>query len=163
MFTIAGFGTMYYGWQHYKDGVSTATKWLVVSWIPLIPLSRYCLKVHTDFKDRRFLAHVGPSPFFPFAISFVDEYQVLERIPLCVREIIRTYFRTFVLGPPLVLWPWLLIWGFYYLIQQNPSWKSCVWPFYVIVGLVAVMFGNTIAVAQVAIRRARGFHGGLFE
>ena len=165
MSTIQGIGTRFYGWTHHDDGTAHATQWFALFFLPVIPLRRYHLRVLTDFKAKEPFLAVPKYGFFagyPTGIQ-VDHYDLLERTPLVGREIARTLLLTYVVGPILMVWPISLFLALSSLVKHNPEWKDAAWLIYVFVALIAMSFGNAIAVPLIALRKTRGFRGGLFE
>ena len=41
MSTLNGCGTLYYGWKFLPDGSATATKWISVFYLPIVPIARH--------------------------------------------------------------------------------------------------------------------------
>ena len=60
-------------------------------------------------------------------------------------------------------WPISFLVGLGWLWRRHPEWNAESWPFYLFAVLFAAAFGNVIAVPLIALRRTRGFRGGLFE
>ena len=99
MFTFNGIGTTLYGRRDpAADGSYVATKWLVVFFVPIIPLASFRVwKGETSF---RFL---GTN----------TDYR-LEPLPLQWRQVLNWYLATLFFGPLLVyifgggllLWAW---------------------------------------------------------
>jgi hypothetical protein len=162
MSTFNGFGTLFYGWQHKKDGTSVTTKWVVFFYIPVFPISRHHVKVLTNFNNEKFLT-TSEHGFLAGTPAQITRYDMIENTPLNFREIANTYVKTFILGPILLLWPGLIFFGLTWLLKRNPEWKSHTWVVYVSVGVTVIMLANIIAVTMIALRRARGFQGGLFQ
>ncbi len=95
MSSINGFGTLYYGWRHAADGTSTATKWIAVSWVPVIPCYRERLRVLTDYNKNNIQSELGG-----LIVSQIDTYEKLEKLPLSAKEVGITLIKTY-LGLPL--------------------------------------------------------------
>ncbi len=101
MSTHHGFGTMFYDWEHFPEGDSEATKWLVAGFFPIIPLGRVQLQVHTS----------GEKPsFFSLSLgSFDISYDVLEEVPTTFFRIMRTYVKGWILTPVVLLAPMFIL------------------------------------------------------
>ncbi len=117
--TFNGFGTRLYGKRDRKpDGSFSTTKWVVIFWIPLLPLKSYRVKY----------AGPGETSFLP---GWSRKYFVLSESAPDVRQVINVYsfLALFLLGggllseanaglvlswTALLLWactPWLLRWA----------------------------------------------------
>jgi hypothetical protein len=153
MSTLNGFGTLYYGWRHFKGGTATATKWFALSWIPVVPLYRQRLRVLTDFENDKSGSSLGG-----FAVAQRDTYQVLERLPLSVKEIVVTLAKTYM-GLPLILFgPMLLVSIIFKLLRQGGIVVEPGSPaFAVFLAGIALSFVNFLWQVVLAIRRARGW------
>jgi hypothetical protein len=165
MGTTNGVGTMYYGWRHSTDASATATLWFVFFWLPVVPLQRHRLKVLTNLRAVKHLTPFQALTALLGAAEAVEQtrYQVLARERVAIREVLMTYIWTYAIGPALVAWPAVLFWAGDIVLQQNPSWRESDTMIYVVIPWVMLVFGNPIAVVLIALRRARGFNGGLFE
>lgn len=165
MSTFQGIGTRFYGWNHQEGGTSHATQWFSLFFLPILPLKRYHLRVLTDFTRKEPFFVVPTEGFFagsPTGMQ-VDEYQFIEQTPLVFSEVLRTVVTTYVFGPLLMAWPISLFFFLKWATDNYPSAKYSMWWFVVFVVLIAGSFGNAIAVPLIALRRTRGFRGGLFE
>jgi len=166
MSTVSGFGTRFYGWQHFPDGTSTATRWVAFFYLPVIPLERMKLRVLTDFASEKFLpkapSAAAKAQVFPLfkqgMVSREDRYEVLEQLPFSDSEILATYFRTFILMPLAMLWPIILVVTFFSAAKSR-GWADEMWAIWVGFLLFCGALGNLLAVAIWAIRRTRGTGG----
>jgi len=161
MSTYSGFGTAFYGWQHFADGTSTATRWVCLFYIPVLPLRRARMRVLTNFASEGFFpkksAAAGAKlPLIKVGVVAVeDRYQVLEELPLAGAEILLTYMRTFVLMPLAMLWPFAVVVVFGQMAKER-NWLDQMWAIWVFVLLGIGALGNVLAVAIWAIRQSRG-------
>ena len=165
MGTVQGVGTRFYGWRHGDDGTAHATLWFAAFFLPLVPLKRFHLRVLTDFAKKEPFLVVPRTGFFagsPTGLQ-VDHYELLERTPLRAAEIVRTLALTYVMGPVLMAWPVALFFLMDAVLDGRPEWRQSTAVLYAVVALVMIVFGNAIAVPLIALRRTRGFRGGLFE
>jgi len=165
MGTVQGFGTRFYGWRHQADGTAFATKWIAGFFLPVFPLSRFHLRVLTDFTAKEPVFVVPNEGFFagsPIGRQ-VDHYELLERTPLVPGEIARTLILAYVLGPVLMAWPFGLFPLLGAILDSRPGWKESNAALYALVPLMMLTLGNAIAVPLIALRRTRGFRGGLFR
>lgn len=87
MFSVPGFGTGFRGWRHGAQGFSTATQWVTVAYLPLVPVQR-CV-VRRPAGDGRGV-------------------EVMSGTPLAWREIASTWMWSWVGLPVLCLWPVLV-------------------------------------------------------
>jgi hypothetical protein len=163
--TINGVGTMYYGWQHFADGSATTTKWFVLLYLPIWPLERHKLRVLTDLTKRK---HLTPLELVGAALGAAEavertRYRILDREPVVGREVAGTYAWTYLLGAVLVAWPALLMWWGNSYLEGNPQWRQSNTVLYAGLAAAVLLIVNPIAVVLIALRRARGFNGGLFE
>ena len=86
MSTFQGFGTDYRGWSDkHPDGSHTATLWVVILAMPLVPRSRDTFRV---------LARVTRG-----ASSVTTTYSILKREPVRVTEVLRTYLMWWLILP----------------------------------------------------------------
>lgn len=108
MSSINGFGTLYYGWRHFQDGTSTATKWLALFYIPVIPLQRHTLKVLTDFTHEGVQVKPIAGGLLGVSASQMNHYLIVKKTPLVLREAFITYLKTYVVLPILMFWPFCL-------------------------------------------------------
>jgi hypothetical protein len=163
MRTFNGIGTMLYGWRHEPDGTAFATKWFVLGYVPVIPLKRYHLRVLTDLRQRERFVEVEKQGFFGGTPVQKTQYEIHRELTLSPRDILRTLGRTFLLGPVLMLWPAFLMALFFRLMDRNPQWREHDWPMFAALALSVILIANILTVALIALRRARGFQGGLFQ
>lgn len=165
MSTTNGVGTMYYGWRHPADATATATLWFVLFWLPLVPLQRHRLKVLTDLRKVKHLTPFEALTAFLGAAEAVEvtRYQIVEMGRVAVMEAAATYLWTYAMGPILMGWPAALFWAGGLVLDRNPAWRQSDAMVYVAVAATMLVFANPIAVVLIALRRARGFNGGLFE
>jgi hypothetical protein len=163
MRTLNGIGTMLYGWRHQTDGTAFATKWFVLGYVPLIPLRRYHLRVVTDLRKKESFIQTETEGFLAGTPVQKTHYEIHRDLALSPRDILRTLGRTYLLGPVLMLWPALLMALFSRFMDRNPQWRDYDWPLFAVLGLVVILFANILTVALIALRRARGFQGGLFD
>ena len=77
IFSFNGIGTTLYGREMQYDGTYIATKWIIVIYIPIIPLSSY-LVLHDN---------IG---------LFSSEYQMIQ-IPLHWKQVFKTYLFVILL------------------------------------------------------------------
>jgi hypothetical protein len=147
MSTVNGIGTRFYGWQRLRcaDGSAYATRWFVVFYVPLIPLTRCRLKVLTDRADEGLLG------------GAVDDYEVLGGTPLAWGEVLRTW-GSFLRGLLMVVVPFLAcLWISGYQSAQREqglphnSTLGMVASVCLLLSLVAA-----IALPTSALRRSRG-------
>ena len=163
MSTFNGTGTMYYGWRHHPDGTAAATKWFVLFWLPVIPLSPHSMRVLTDFSQKEPFLKTEDRGFFAGTPVQRTEYQLLGTGRILAPEVLSTYFWTYVLGALLVFWPlWLALAGGAFL-DKNPSFRQSTAVLVIAVLLSVLILVNPIAVVLIALRRARGFRGRLLE
>jgi hypothetical protein len=160
MATLNGFGNMFYGWKHQPGEDSSATKWLTIFYIPIVPLGRYRLKVLTDFNHEK--TRIRATPVGMLA-SQENRFDILERTSLNWGEILRTYVSTFVGLPILMLGPFLVFLGLSKLLSlvihvpkgELPLWLNGI-----------LMIGSAISLINLlwwpiwAIRRSRGMQLG---
>jgi hypothetical protein len=162
--TFNGLGTMYYGWRHQDDGTATATKWFVVVWVPVVPLARYRLRVVTDFQKKEPFMEVKRDGFLAGAAAVQrTEYQLLQKVPLVLTEVLSTYVWTYLVGPILMAWPVLVFWALDAYLNRHPQFRQENWVLYVGLALAVLLFANPIAIGLIALRKARGFQGRVFE
>ena len=154
---------MYYGWRHLRDGTAIATKWFVVLWLPVLPLKRQHLRVLTDFKKKEPFVRTAERGFFAGVPEQVTQFELLSVDRVKVSEVVSTYSWTYIIGAFLVAWPALLFWGFTRVLDAHPSWREADATMYVGLLLALLLIVNPITVALIALRRARGFQGALFE
>lgn len=155
MSTLNGFGTLYYGWRHSADNTATATRWFAVSWVPIIPLRRERLRVLTNFNNpgQNIRVELGG-----LVISQVDHYELLERLPLSLGEVLVTLAKTFIGLPLLLLGPVLLLaLGMKLAQAAGVDIKPGSMPFAIFMGGTVLSLVNVLYQAVRAIRRARGW------
>jgi len=154
MSTLNGFGTLYYGWRHASDGTATATKWLAVSWVPVIPLQRQHLRVLTDFeKPQQPKAGLGG-----LVVSQTDHYQIIADTPLSAKEIALTLAKTYIGLPALLFAPMLVVALFMKLLQHmGVDVRPGTMAFNVFIGASFAALLNFLYQAIRAIRRSRGW------
>ena len=101
MYTFNGVGTTLYGKRDpAPDGSYVATKWVVLVFVPIIPLASY--RVWEGETTDRFL---GSS----------TEYR-LERLPLQWRQVLNWYLATVFFGPLLA---YIIITGLFFWAVQK--------------------------------------------
>jgi len=93
-YSFEGIGTTFYGqcdWR--RDGSFCTTKWVVVFWIPLFPLTSHRLRRNWRPNERGFL-------------GYSTGYYVIENLPIDFNQVLRTYmFAIFHLAwCPLSFW-----------------------------------------------------------
>jgi hypothetical protein len=90
MGTFQGFGTDYRGWsEKYSDGSNTATLWVVMLWLPVVPRFRDTVVVLRQRAQG--------------ATSLTTTYSILKREPVRIGEVLRTYVMWWLVLPlPLV-------------------------------------------------------------
>lgn len=102
MSTINGFGTLRYEWSYHPDGTVEATEWLVAGFLPVIPLKRERFRV-------RSAGPVAPSPsdialsVVGFNKGFVSQFEVLDRVPMRLAGVLKTYFFGYIVTPLLLV------------------------------------------------------------
>jgi len=162
MATLNGFGTMFYGWKHQAQESSSATKWLTVFYIPIVPLGRYRLKVLTDFGHEG--TRLSASPVGLMA-SQENRFDITEKTALNWVEVLQTYAKTFIGLPLLMIAPFLVFMGIIALLSlvpglheskgADPQWlKPLTWI------VSAISLGNFLWWPIWAIRRSRGMQSG---
>lgn len=104
MSTINGFGTLYYGWRHRDDGTATATRWVALCWLPVLPLGRHHLRVLTDFNRPDVSSGLGG-----LTLSLQDRYERLDTLRLSPREVALTYVKAYVGLPAVLVLPVVLM------------------------------------------------------
>ena len=154
MSTINGFGTTYYGWRHQSDGTATATKWLTVSWLPVIPLGRQRLRVLSDLAKPEL-----KSEALGLVVSQVDRYQYLEKLPLSAGELLLTLGKTYIGLPAILILPMLglaciLVALHKFGVDVRPETTAFE---VVMLGGGLLVFLNFFWQIVLAIRRARGW------
>lgn len=150
--TVNGFGTGLRGWNHQDDGTAFATSWVLFSYLPILPLRRYHVRVLTDFQNEPFVPAPADGGRFSLGISWREPIEVLGRLPLSWREIGLTVLRAYVLVPLLCAWPLLVgvpILGLVSAGRRAPtSWVNAI---------VLVSIANVLVVLLAAARRMRGY------
>jgi hypothetical protein len=154
MSTVNGWGTALRGWNHQPDGTAFATSWVVVSYLPLVPLRRYHVRVLTDFGHEPFVPPPADDARFRLGVSWTEPIEVLARLPLSWREIGLTYLRAYVLVPLLCVWPILIAVPVLGLVSRGRRAPTSLVNAFVLVGIV-----NALAVLLIAARRMRGYRG----
>jgi hypothetical protein len=104
MSTINGFGTMRYDWLHREDGMSEATTWLVLAFLPIFPLRREKVVVVSEgLQPSRAVgvtaAALGAAAGMGMGSGFASRIAVLERTPMRWGGVLRTYSYGFVAVP----------------------------------------------------------------
>lgn len=154
MGTVGGFGTMYYGWEHLADGRAVVTKWIVVCFMPVVPLGRLRLVQLSD-PDSEARVPGGLKILAVFAGGKVrDEYRILERLTIDWRSVAKTYLKAYVLLPLLLALPVAAVFGLALLLKQlGVSGEMNL----VVSGLgLCACMGFALAVGATAVHRARG-------
>ncbi len=159
MSTINGFGTLYYGWQHFADGTSTATKWLALSWVPVVPLYKEKLRVLSNFESGK---GELKSELGGLVVSQLDHYEVIEKLPISAKEVLLTFAKTYI-GLPVLLFGPIFIGALLFLfiplklgVPVKPG------------DFIFLLFGASIFISMInflfqcvrLIRRARGWQPG---
>lgn len=155
MARLNGIGTGFLGWRHRPDGVSTATLWFTVAYLPVIPLRRFRLRNLTDFDAERSPTVFETTAALLGGIAWTDPIEILDRLPLQWQEIVATYLRCYVLVPLLCLWPIALTrFVFGWLEGQGivPSQE-------VVVAAALVNLAYVVFVLLESVRRMRGYPG----
>jgi hypothetical protein len=98
MSTINGIGTLYYGWTHLPDGSAHATKWFVIAFLPVIPLSREHLRVITSGTKPSFLSLRGSSDWHV-------GYHFHGKVPMDFLGVLVTYVKAYLLMPIVLFAP----------------------------------------------------------
>jgi len=156
MSTLNGFGTLFYGWKHFPEQASTATKWLAAFYIPVVPLGRYQLRVHTSFGNDRTQVRATP---IGLVASQHKYFEILGKTPLSWHEVLLTYASAFIGLPLLMFAPILAIWLLHYLgwtahyktQEEMPMWLTIVFAIMTAAQLVCVLYWPIWA-----IRKSRG-------
>jgi hypothetical protein len=160
MSTLNGFGTMFYGWRHAEGTASTATKWLSVFYIPVVPLGRYELKVKTDFANEGTRLEATPVGLMA---SQSNHFEILRKTNFRWSEVLQTYANTFVGLPLLMCAPLLLLWLLSHLISF-PHYKSTqdtpLLLNVVLMAVVALQLVSLLCWPIWAIRKLRGMQAG---
>lgn len=162
MATLNGFGTMFYGWKHQAQEHSSATKWLTIFYIPIVPLGRYRLKVLTDFGRERTRVRATPAGVLA---SQENRFDIAEKTAMNWAEVLQTYAKTFVGLPILMVAPYLalmaiiallsLVTGLHASKDGQPQWlMALLWTG------SAISLGNFLWWPIWAIRRSRGMQSG---
>jgi hypothetical protein len=102
MSTINGIGTLRYDWDHHSDGTSSATLWFVVGFVPVIPLRRERLYVASDgLEPSRAIDVAGAAlgAVGGFGFGFRSQLQILQKEPMRLAGILRTYVFGFLVTP----------------------------------------------------------------
>jgi hypothetical protein len=96
---------LHYGSRHFDDGTATATCWVTLLWLPIIPLRKSRLRVLTDF--RRALRGDAPGQIAlrNGCVIQEDRFELVEKLPLSPRDIARTLVKAYVVLPLLLLCP----------------------------------------------------------
>lgn len=155
MSNVSGFGTLYYGWKHSADGTGTATKWITILWLPVIPLFREKLRVLTNFKEdsKNIRAELGG-----LVLSQQDKYERIGRLPLSINEILVTYLKAYIGLPIILIGPLVLLFAFLGLLHHfGVSIEPNSTPFYIFMVGYFIAFINFLWQCVRAIRRARGW------
>ncbi|MBM7123902.1 hypothetical protein ACFFJT_10670 [Dyella flava] len=158
MSTLNGFGTMFYGWKHLANQPSTATKWLTAFYIPIIPLGRYELIVHTNFARESTQIR---STLVGVVASQQNRFEILGKTSLHWPEILMTYTKTFIVLPLLMFAPLLIMfllsrlgwWPRYKTSQDMPIWLNVVLVIFAAGQLIGALYWPIWA-----IRKSRGMH-----
>ncbi len=115
MSTFNGIGTLNYGWQACDDGTAIATTWFVIGFFPIVPLRRQRVRIlqPPGAKVTDVLIPAG----------FRTRMQIVERLPLDYRAIVRTYLKGFVLVPLLIALPLIIARGVTWIapFPQQPA------------------------------------------
>ncbi len=82
MSTVNGTGTTFYGWQRLpgRDRTAYATQWVVLFYLPIVPLARYKVKILTDLTKESFFS------------AAPDHYELVERTDLDWSEVLMTWW-----------------------------------------------------------------------
>jgi len=153
MSTINGFGTRYYGWRHNEDSTATATSWVSLFYLPLIPLRRHSLRVLSDPRSSPVRLRGIGGGALGFLASQTDHYAILGQTPLSGVEIAKTYAKAYILLPLLMAWPLLLVIIFSKIFGPFPH-SSAAGPVAMAAAVLTII--SVIAWPIWAIRRSRG-------
>lgn len=154
MVSINGIGTGYRGWRHAEDGTATATLWITVVFLPVLPLRRYRLRSRTDFDAERFPRNpLVVAAALGGGLQWSDPVEIQERLPLAWKEIGGTYLWCYLLIPLLCLWPVLV--GRLVFRHWLPD-AGIAAPDWVHVGFAVLVLAYMGAVLAIAARRLRG-------
>jgi hypothetical protein len=153
MATFNGIGTGLLGWRHQDDGLSTATLWFTVVYLPVIPLRRFRVRNLTDFDAERSPTWFEVVAALGGGVSWTDPVDTLERLPLSWREIAGTYLRCYALIPLLCLWPVAVV---RFLTGRFEA-HSVVHAQGVQVAFALLCLANMVLVLLFAVRRMRGY------
>ncbi len=105
MAAIYGTGTLFYGWKSSRGRIATATRWLSVFYLPVLPLGRYRVRLPMPPKKGflyglRELLKLGRGPLSVLAWAPVQtECRVIGREPFRFEEAVLTYVKTYLLLP----------------------------------------------------------------
>lgn len=150
-----GCGVIRYGWRHAPDGTATATNWISVLWLPVIPIYRERLRVLTNFENDQ---ENTEAVFGGIILEQVDRNQVLERQPLNSKGVGITLLKVYIGLPAYLVVPNLIIallfkTLFYHkgmnLKPGSPAYMALMVP-------AVLIFLNFIWQIVRAIRRSRG-------
>ena len=147
MSTVNGIGTFHHGYGDPRaDGSFIATNYVVVFFMPLIPLASARLRHHGLDDD------LGLGP----VASGRAELEVVERLPLQWPQIARTYLKCWLLVPLLLLWPMVLLIGVAGIMSATAGKDATSALMNQVAPVVAVVnAANFIGMAWYLLRRAR--------
>ncbi|MGI0120138.1 hypothetical protein [Zooshikella sp. RANM57] len=155
--------TRLYGWSHFED-YSTATLWISVLFLPIIPLKKIKLRVRTNFegefitKEEMLLAAIGSRQVAKAREN--NAYEILGQESFAGAEVLSTLLAVYIGFPLLVLWPFILMGGLYLSVvsAENLSNDSAVKvvAFALYFPTLLACIANVFTVPIWAIRRTRG-------
>jgi hypothetical protein len=141
MSTWNGIGTKYLGFGHRnRDGTHYATRWAVLFDLPVLPLDRHRLTI-------------GSTSYTPTGNGgrSVTRYTVHEQTALNSREIARTYFVWWLLGPVLAGGPPALL---FLSVGSKDDTNLAAWAFLLV--LAAAWVTGVLMIMNTYNRKQRG-------
>ena len=106
----SGIGWRYFAWQHREEPVADAVLWMTFLYVPIVPIQKQTVFVHTDPNDPTTQRTAGIPLIMP-AIRFEDVIEPRTILTLSWREIWPTYLWAYLFIPCTLLWPApLLFW-----------------------------------------------------
>ncbi|MET9963520.1 hypothetical protein ABZ128_31360 [Streptomyces sp. NPDC006326] len=146
MSTWNGIGTKYLGFSRARaDGSHHATEWFVVASMPIVPLRRHHLVVGRTTYTRGTAA----------GSTSTTTYRLLGRTRLRWRDVLATYAAWWVVGPALVLAPFLLLsWA-----DGDAGRGSAFWSGVIVIGGLVWVVGLPFLLITLS-RRRRGLPPG---
>ena len=162
MGTINGCGTMFYGWRGTTEKDTTATKWLTLLYLPVLPLARFRLMPTTAFEREKFAN--SPKEVAAALVGYgsrTDTYKVSAKLTVSFAEVLTTYAKAYIALPILITWPWLIFLLLRSVFGVHPEWEERAWFMPAVLTFVAISLINAVVVPMWAIQSARGYRGSL--